>query len=41
VSSSKLAFTGIGTGIWTLGLIGGGLVVAGAPLALRRPKLRR
>jgi hypothetical protein len=41
VSSSKLAFTGIGAGVWSLALIGGALVVAGAPLALRRPKLRR
>jgi hypothetical protein len=41
VSSSKLAFTGTGAGVWTLALIGGVLVVAGAPLALRRPKLRR
>jgi hypothetical protein len=41
VSSSKLAFTGTGAGLWTLGVTGGVLVVAGAPLALRRPKLRR
>jgi hypothetical protein len=41
VSSSRLAFTGTGAGLWTLGLTGGVLILAGAPLALRRPKLRR
>jgi hypothetical protein len=41
VSSSQLAFTGTGAGLWTLGVTGGILVAAGAPLAFRRPKLRR
>jgi hypothetical protein len=41
VSSSQLAFTGVGTGLWTLVLVGSGLVVLGASLLVRRPRLHR
>ena len=41
VSSSQLAFTGVGTGLWTLVLVGSGLVVLGGALLVRRPRLRR
>ena len=41
VSSSKLAFTGTGQGLRILALVGSGLLVIGATLALRRPRLRR
>jgi hypothetical protein len=41
VSSSRLAFTGVGPALWILTLVGSGLLVAGGTLILRRPRLRR
>jgi hypothetical protein len=41
VSASKLAFTGTGAGLWILGLVGSGLLLLGALLVVRRPRLRR
>lgn len=41
VSSSKLAFTGVGAGLWILALAGSGLVLIGMSLVVRRSTLRR
>ncbi|HXQ43296.1 MAG TPA: hypothetical protein VN816_01565 [Acidimicrobiales bacterium] len=40
VSASRLAFTGTGVGLWILGLAGSGLLLLGALLLVRRPRLR-
>jgi LPXTG-motif cell wall-anchored protein len=41
VPASKLAFTGVGTGLWALALSGAGLLLLGGFLLLRRPGFRR
>jgi hypothetical protein len=41
VSGSRLAFTGTGPGLWTLALIGSGLILTGTMLVVRRPRLHR
>lgn len=41
VSSSRLAFTGVGPALWVLTLVGGGLLLLGTALIVRRPRFRR